>query len=153
MNNGYTPGVPTGTFDLAFAAAVCTLIEPIAAQHGFHVALTGGCLYGEGGRKDIDIIFYRQRNIPESDLRYKALYDDLEIKLEMVLHEDYGFVKKFTMGDEKIPIDAMFPECVYGDYTLDAITENEITPGQIKDGTAKPFSTRLVEPKWTKDPF
>jgi len=119
--NMYTPPHPTGDYDLSVGAAVCTLIEPIAEKHGYHVALTGGCLYGEGGRKDIDIVFYRIRQVirPDDD----SMFDELEVELEMTLLADHGFVKKFEMGN--IPIDALFPESGYGDYPIDSIREKE----------------------------
>lgn len=46
-------------------------IESFAPKFGAHVALTGGVLYKEGLRKDIDIVFYRIRQAPvihETDL-------------------------------------------------------------------------------------
>ena len=119
MDNNHTPQTPTGVYDLATAAAVCTLIEPLVAKHGFHVALTGGCLYGEGGRKDIDLVFYRIRQVLPSTIDYEAMYRRLEIELSMVLQADHGFVKKFKMGE--IPLDCMFPEAIYGHYTVDGI--------------------------------
>lgn len=35
--------------------------------YGCHVALTGGCLYKDGDRKDCDLIFYRIRQVDEID--------------------------------------------------------------------------------------
>lgn len=47
------------------AILLCELLEPIAEKCGAHVALTGGCLYKEGKRKDVDIMFYRHKcNVP-----------------------------------------------------------------------------------------
>lgn len=40
------------------AIALCVVLEPVAAAHRCHVALTGGLLYKEGQRKDCDIIVY-----------------------------------------------------------------------------------------------
>lgn len=36
----------------------CKKIEAICIKYGCHVALTGGTLYGDGPRKDCDILFY-----------------------------------------------------------------------------------------------
>ena len=45
------------------AIALCKKIESIVPLAGCHVALTGGCLYRDGHRKDLDILFYRIRQI------------------------------------------------------------------------------------------
>ncbi len=37
------------------AIELCRIIEDICPQAGCHVALTGGCLYKDGERKDLDI--------------------------------------------------------------------------------------------------
>lgn len=42
-------------------------IEEICPAFGFHVALTGGVLYKEGERKDLDILFYRIRQTEMPD--------------------------------------------------------------------------------------
>lgn len=112
MDNGYTPKDPTGEYDLATASAVCTLFEAIACKFGYHVALTGGCLYGDGGRKDIDIVFYRIRQVNSPDTN--GMLERMNTQLQVDLVKDYGFVKKLLFNG--IPIDAMFPEWCYGDY-------------------------------------
>lgn len=43
------------------AIAWCRRAEQIAPAIGFHVALTGGCLYKDGARKDLDVVLYRIR--------------------------------------------------------------------------------------------
>lgn len=43
---------------LETAVDLCCMLEPLAAELSLHVALTGGCLYKEGQRKDIDIVLY-----------------------------------------------------------------------------------------------
>lgn len=127
LNNGYTPKVPTGPYDLATGAAICTLIESVCVKHGFHVALTGGCLYGEGGRKDVDLIFYRIRQVKQQDIKMDAFWVDMKNALDIWLIEDHGFVKKAEMGTgtDKIPLDCMFPEDVYGDYPVDCIAAGD----------------------------
>ena len=47
----------------AEAIALCKQIEVFAPSYGFHVALTGGCLYKEGERSDLDLVFYRDRRV------------------------------------------------------------------------------------------
>ena len=38
------------------AQELCRLVEPLLEAQGFHVGLTGGVLYKEGERKDVDLI-------------------------------------------------------------------------------------------------
>jgi len=49
------------------AMKLCREIEMIAPLHGAHVALTGGCLYKAGPRKDLDLVFYRIRQANKID--------------------------------------------------------------------------------------
>lgn len=121
--NGYTPLNPTGLYTTDDAVAVCKLIEPVVAKVGYHVGLTGGCLYGQGGRKDIDLLFYRIRNKndfektknkrfspcgPEYKYSPKDLVQALADELGIALSNDYGFVKKLVYSD--LTLDAMFPD-------------------------------------------
>lgn len=113
--NGYTPKMPTGEFALGDAVAICKLLEPELAKHGFHVALTGGTLYGEGGRKDIDLVFYRIRNNPKfpqdfvsTSARRNAVNKYLRDDLGMILLGSYGFVHKWQKGSLKL--DIMYPD-------------------------------------------
>lgn len=41
------------------ARDLCIVLEDITPMYGAHVALTGGCLYRQGPRKDCDIVLYR----------------------------------------------------------------------------------------------
>jgi len=50
------------------AVLLCKHIEVFAPVYGCHVALTGGCLYKDGDRKDVDILFYRIRQVPKIDV-------------------------------------------------------------------------------------
>ena len=47
------------SWDLQNAVTLCKEIEAVAPKFGYHVALTGGCLYKEGERKDLDLVFYK----------------------------------------------------------------------------------------------
>lgn len=51
----------------AEAIDLCRKVEAICPAYGCHVALTGGTLYKDGPRKDLDILFYRIRQIAEID--------------------------------------------------------------------------------------
>jgi hypothetical protein len=81
------------------------LLEGICPQFHCHVALTGGCLYKDGRRKDADVLFYRirqQKVIDEVGLIAKLK----ELGFEIVKRS--GWVLKVTY--EGKPIDMFFPE-------------------------------------------
>lgn len=40
------------------AVSLCKIIKDICPLYGMHVALTGGVLYKDGPRKDLDLLFY-----------------------------------------------------------------------------------------------
>ena len=90
------------------AIALCCAVEPIAKEHDCHVALTGGCLYKGGKRKDIDILFYRVRQVESIDVA--ALFAGLEtIDLKPVDTSHYGrwCVKCEWQG---LRVDCFFPD-------------------------------------------
>ena len=91
--------------DLNFAIEACTLIESFAPNRGCHVALTGGCLYKGGVRKDIDILFYRVRQIPEIDLI--GLLHDLE---SAGFSKPVGFGWIYKSEYKGVNFDMFFPE-------------------------------------------
>jgi len=84
----------------AQAIALCIEIEKICPTVGYHVALTGGTLYKEGERKDIDLLFYSIRQQEPSPF-------DLFIALSsigIVTGKHYGFVTKATYNGKNIDI-------------------------------------------------
>lgn len=83
----------------------CRKLEAIAPEYGCHVALTGGCLYKDGPRKDLDILFYRIRQVDEIDL--KCLFAALK-GFGITLTTNHGWVQKAIYGDKNI--DFFFPE-------------------------------------------
>ena len=88
------------------AVDLCRVLENIAPAFGAHVALTGGCLYKDGPRKDADIMFYRIRQVAAIDV--DGLFAKLaEIGIE--LQQGFGFVFKAVTSDGK-NIDFFFPE-------------------------------------------
>lgn len=97
--------------DQAAAIILCKKIEAICPQFGCHVALTGGCLYKEGSRKDCDILFYRIRQVKEIDM--KGLFAALTT---IGVHDanGFGFVYKAKYGS--CTIDMFFPEEQSGEY-------------------------------------
>lgn len=48
----------------AEAIALCREIEQICPRFGCHVALTGGCLYKDGPRKDADLLYNEMTGRP-----------------------------------------------------------------------------------------
>lgn len=52
------------------AIELARVFEKIACRNSYHVALTGGCLYKDGERKDADFLFYVERNLL-SDVKEK----------------------------------------------------------------------------------
>ena len=89
----------------AEAIALCIKIEAIAPNFGAHIALSGGCLYKEGSRKDCDLILYRIRQCPK--IKFEKLFDALlDIGVEKV--SGFGFCHKLEYQGKKI--DLLSPE-------------------------------------------
>ena len=92
------------------AIELCRIVETIAPDYGCHVALTGGTLYKGGDRKDIDILFYRIRQVDSVDT--EGLLEALAA-LDVVKLSGFGWVYKALW--KGIPIDMFFPEEQEGD--------------------------------------
>ena len=94
------------------AIALATKVEQICKNHGCHVALTGGCLYG-GSKKDCDLIIYRVRQA--DDIKQLDLLDDLEAVLGLrpdnrrVGSGDSSWCWKLRTADGK-SVDLLFPD-------------------------------------------
>lgn len=97
------------------ALKLCRELESIAPAYGAHVALTGGCLYKDGERKDVDIMFYRIRQVNKIDV--DGLFSELE-DFGIKKTGGFGFVFKAVTATGK-KIDFFFPE-EEGEYTGDA---------------------------------
>jgi len=78
---------------------------------GCHVALTGGCLYKTGERKDLDLVFYRIRQV--KDIDYPRLWRALNA---LGISNISGFGWRFVGNYKGKPIDLLFPEEKVGDY-------------------------------------
>lgn len=93
------------------AIRIAKLIESVAVNYGAHVALTGGSLYKEGKRKDIDFIIYRIRQVEHIDIA--GLFENLQSK-------GFGEIKGvgwcFKTAFDGISIDLLFPEEDGGEY-------------------------------------
>lgn len=97
------------------AVELCRQIEVFAPLHGCHVALTGGTLYKEGERKDIDILFYRVRQAWQIDI--KSLIADLAA-IGLRVERDCGFVIK-ARWQGCVDVDLLFPERPRTDIPFD----------------------------------
>lgn len=96
------------------AIKLCTLIEEICPKFGCHVALTGGCLYKDGPRKDLDLVFYRIRQAPEIDIN--GLLDALDQACGIQVKTKHGWMFKavaYKNGGKMV--DIFFPETLEGD--------------------------------------
>ncbi len=102
----------------ADAIELCRKIEAICPPFGCHVALTGGTLYKDGPRKDLDVLFYRirQRDTIDTDGLFQALRT---IGVERT--KGFGWCHKAAFQGRNI--DMFFPENQDGDYRE---TENEL---------------------------
>lgn len=88
------------------AVGLCQDVEKVAIKHGYHVALTGGCLYGDAvPRKDVDILFY---TIRQQKGNRKTLVKALETELGFELKTVHGWMQKATVEGRNI--DMFFPE-------------------------------------------
>lgn len=76
------------------AIALCTSLEPIAAKYGGHVALTGGTLYKDGPRKDVDVLIYR--SLDEPAFNWWAFFIEIGELFGIAQGIDYGWCKKAT---------------------------------------------------------
>lgn len=90
------------------AINLCVEIESICPKFGCHVALTGGCLYRAGERKDCDIVFYRIReSIIDTDELWEALR-----KIGFDMKDGGGWIFKAEYRGKKV--DCFFPEEEWG---------------------------------------
>lgn len=108
---------PAPYWDQEEAIAFCTAVEEICPYYGCHVAMTGGVLYKQGPRKDLDLVFYRIRQVPE--IQVAELLASLQTRLGVVVvtagaSENAPFVIKLTWRG--LRVDCMFPESTYGVY-------------------------------------
>ena len=100
-----------GGWTLTDAVELCKKIEAICPRFGCHVALTGGALYKDGPRKDLDILFYRIRQVDRID--EAGLFDALaQVGLAKV--GGFGWCHKAMCGDRQV--DCFFPETDGGAY-------------------------------------
>jgi hypothetical protein len=99
---------PMTTYTLSHGVWICTLIESVAPRFGFHTGLTGGVLYKDGPRKDIDVVLY-VRGSEEAAPDKAGLLIALVAETPLTIVEDFGYVVKAQCGD--MPVDLLFPHC------------------------------------------
>lgn len=88
------------------AVEICKKIYETLSPLGFYPALTGGTLYKDGLRKDIDIVIFRNRQLID-----KFEISHIQKPLESIGLYDfnhYGFVTKCKFGS--FDIDLFNPE-------------------------------------------
>lgn len=116
-------------WNLEQAIATAKRIEPIAREHGAHIGLTGGVLYWEGARKDVDFIVCRHQ-VPQDNPAYlaevpvDAFVDALravDIRLFKPMHRVY----KCTLGD---PAERRFIDFIFADRTGDLTDDSQSPP-------------------------
>lgn len=115
------------------AIELCVSIEAFAPKYGCHVALSGGCLYKIGQRKDCDIILYRIRQAPSID--FEGLFAEMA-KMRITKLSGFGFCHKAIYQNK--PIDFLSPEeaeCGYPEYdpadkltTADLLSNDPFNP-------------------------
>lgn len=111
------------------AIELCREIEVVCPAFGCHVALTGGCLYKDGRRKDADILFYRIRQISEIDI--DGLFAALG-RLGVEKTGGFGFVHKALYRGKGI--DFFFPESTGGpDYRQPEVADADETSQTTRD--------------------
>lgn len=105
------------TWNLQTAVPVVAVIEKLAPLYGCHVALTGGVLYKGGERKDLDILFYRVRQVEQIDI--EGLFSALEM---LGFDRPAGFGWLYKSSHQGRSVDIFFPEeqggGVYGSEDL-----------------------------------
>jgi hypothetical protein len=88
----------------------CMLLESFAPSCGCHIALTGGCLYSEGARKDLDIIIYSIRQTSINWDLFEANLRKIGFDNSRILDQ---FVNKLSYKGKRVEF--LFPETLETD--------------------------------------
>ena len=80
---------------LEIAIKLAVKMHAVAPSYGAHVALTGGCLYKNDERKDIDFIIYRIRKVESID--YDGLFAAFE-RIGFDKPKGFGWIFKTKYG-------------------------------------------------------
>lgn len=100
---------------------IAILIEEVASKYDMHIALTGGQLYKDGPRKDIDFVLYHANwsngSVCKSEATVEVVFKNLLLE-GFSNFRNYGRVTKCTY--EGIDIDFIYPEYMHaGEYEVD----------------------------------
>lgn len=112
--------------DESIAHHLCHMIEQFAPEYDYHVALTGGCLYKMGKRKDVDIMLYQTRSSLKDHVCRR---DDILERLGregFQIHQTIDWLTKATYerDGKTYDIDFLFPNTpVIIDFSSDKTTE------------------------------
>lgn len=90
------------------AISLCRAVEEVAPSADCHVALTGGCLYKDGLRKDCDLLFYSIRQSKGVDDTKPRVLEALARIPGFVVLTDYGWCVKAMYLERGV--DMFFPE-------------------------------------------
>lgn len=108
---------------------IAVLIEEHAVEFGLHIALTGGQLYKDGPRKDIDFVVYHENSEHVNGLDQSERESCVEGLFETLWAEgfsnfrNFGRVTKCTFNG--IYIDILYPEYTrLGEYIVDNVSSN-----------------------------
>lgn len=96
------------------AVKIAHLLEK-GLPDNLHIGLTGGVLYKDGPRKDIDFVVYSHRCFELIDTNWLA---GLLLGLGLRNVTNFGRVIKgrFVIGSEIVDIDIIVPESATGEY-------------------------------------
>ncbi len=82
------------------ALEVCFKLEPVIASLGMHIGLTGGCLYKNCPRKDMDIILYRHHGAELAT--FAQFLEALSAVQIVVMSIHHNVVKMFNSDGQSI---------------------------------------------------
>jgi len=98
------------TWNTEDAIKLCRKLEIIAPEFGAHIALTGGRLYKDGERKDVDIMVYRIRQAPQVDKA--GFFKKINELFDIDWIDDFGWCNKAKLNG--LDIDFFFPDDTTG---------------------------------------
>jgi hypothetical protein len=125
----------------AFVKPIAKLLEAAAVPLGLHVALTGGTLYKEGIRKDVDWLVYGHEhsdNLKDLQVRIRLFFISLKCgyapNVSNMKH--FGRVTKLTWhrhGDSSLEFDFIIPELT-GSYSAPRAVSAQDSNGLARGG-------------------
>lgn len=113
---------------------LCRVIYNKLSPHGFYPSLTGGLLYKDGQRKDIDIVIYRNRQ--QAPYEMEGI-EELLSKCGLSDFNYYGFVTKAKW--QGFTVDLFNPESE-GDYVNGDVAKAQVA-AVIHNHEAKKIET------------